>query len=97
MALHCGNGSVRRFYLKKTIKKKQNPCTHTQPRLSIIPQKGPDCPQPIHQTTAQLNIERTIKPNAAMVHRWQKSDMVTQGYLVAWGELIAAANRVWEP
>jgi len=32
-----------------------------------------------------------------MVHRWQKSDVVTQGDLVAQGELIAVANKVWEP
>jgi len=39
LSLDCGNGSLRRFYLKKT--KKENP----EPRLSIIPQEAPDCPQ----------------------------------------------------
>lgn len=97
LSLHCGNGSLRRFYLKKT--EKENPAhVHTHsPGFPSSPRKHQIVPSPLHQTIAELNIARTIKPNAAMVHRWQKSDVVTQGDLVAQGELIAVANKVWEP
>lgn len=89
----------KKVLLKENHKEKAKPniCTYTQPRpFHHPPERTQIVPSPLHQTTAQLNIERTIKPNAA-IHRWQKSDMVTQGYFVARGELIAAASRVWEP